>query len=205
MGSNNKIEELTKKIYNEGISQANEEAKKIIDAANQKSAEILEEAKKEEEKILKDAEKKAAETSKNILSELKLASNQLQTTLKQSITELIISKSVKNETSSLVKDQNFFKTLIEKLMLAWVEKDQNLDINLLLGEKDAQDLLDYFKSNQKNLLDKGLEIKDLPQIKSGFKITPKDGSYIISFTEDDFINLFKYYLRPKTVEMLFEK
>ena len=40
-------------------------------------------------------------------------------------------------------------------------------------------------------------------MKGGFKIGPADGSYKISFSEDDFENFFKSFLRPKTIEMLY--
>jgi V/A-type H+-transporting ATPase subunit E len=42
-------------------------------------------------------------------------------------------------------------------------------------------------------------------MKSGFKVGPADGSYVISFTDEDFNNFFKAYLRPKSTELLFEK
>jgi len=37
----------------------------------------------------------------------------------------------------------------------------------------------------------------------GFQIGPKDGSYKVSFTDEDFKNFFKDYLRPGLIELLF--
>jgi len=42
-------------------------------------------------------------------------------------------------------------------------------------------------------------------MKSGFKIGPADESYLISFTDEDFTNFLKGYLRPKTSQLLFEE
>ena len=59
--------------------------------------------------------------------------------------------------------------------------------------------------NNKELIDKGLEIKFDQSVNSGFQVSPKDGSYKVSFTEDDFTNFFKQYLRPKLAEILFSE
>lgn len=40
-------------------------------------------------------------------------------------------------------------------------------------------------------------------MKQGFIIAPEDGTYKIKFEGDDFANLFKNYLRPRTKEILF--
>jgi V/A-type H+-transporting ATPase subunit E len=52
-------------------------------------------------------------------------------------------------------------------------------------------------------MNKGLEFSFSPDVRTGFKIGPADGSYLISFTDDDFLNFLKAYLRPKTSHLLF--
>ena len=42
-----------------------------------------------------------------------------------------------------------------------------------------------------------------PAMKQGFSLSPVDGSYKLSFTDEDFANLFKGYLRPRTAKLLF--
>ncbi|MBK6284745.1 MAG: hypothetical protein IPF54_20825 [Draconibacterium sp.] len=50
---------------------------------------------------------------------------------------------------------------------------------------------------------KGLEVNFEDSFKSGFKIAPKDNSYIINFTNEDFDNFFKTYLKAKTANLLY--
>ena len=38
---------------------------------------------------------------------------------------------------------------------------------------------------------------------ASFTIAPADGSYKVSFGEDEFVSFFKEFLRPGLVEMLF--
>ena len=51
----NKLQELTDKLYKEGLSKGKEEGEAILAKANEKAAEIIEEAKKQAESILKKA------------------------------------------------------------------------------------------------------------------------------------------------------
>jgi V/A-type H+-transporting ATPase subunit E len=55
------------------------------------------------------------------------------------------------------------------------------------------------------LLKKGLELKFDENLTSGFEITPADGSYRISFTDEVFENFLRDYLKPRLMEYLFEK
>ena len=68
----NKIQELTDKIYREGIEKGNEEAQKLIAKAEAEAKQIVEDARKEAEAIVAAAQKSASELSDNTKSELKM-------------------------------------------------------------------------------------------------------------------------------------
>jgi len=53
------------------------------------------------------------------------------------------------------------------------------------------------------LLEKGYKIEKVSGKKASFSIIPADGSYKVTFGEDEFIEFFKEFLRPQLVEMLF--
>ena len=67
-----KIQELTDKIYKEGVEKGNEEAGRIIADANAQKQAILTEAEAEAKRIVAQAEKQAAELKKNTEAELKI-------------------------------------------------------------------------------------------------------------------------------------
>ena len=60
-----KIQELTDKIYKEGVEKGNEEAGRIIAEANAQKDTILKDAEAEAKRIVAAAEKQAAELKKN--------------------------------------------------------------------------------------------------------------------------------------------
>ena len=72
----NKIQELTDKIYREGVEKGNEEAQKLIAKAQEEAKRIIEDAHKEADSIVATAHKSADELAENTKSELKLFDGQ---------------------------------------------------------------------------------------------------------------------------------
>jgi V/A-type H+-transporting ATPase subunit E len=62
---NDQLQELLKKVYEEGVAKANAEAEKIINSAKEQAEDTVSQAKQKAETILKEAEKKAADHKKN--------------------------------------------------------------------------------------------------------------------------------------------
>ena len=200
----NKLQELTEKIYAEGIDKANKEAEQIIAKANEEVGNLKEKAKKEAAEIIEKAQKEAQELKKNINSEVSLSARQAINTIRQKIAELITAKSTGDNVSKAFDDKEFLQRIIETAVKNWNPNDTKaMDVTVLLPEKDRKELNTFFTKRQKSLLDSGLELKFDDGMESGFKIGPKDGSYQISFTEEDFENFFRNYLRPRTIELLY--
>ena len=199
-----KLQELTEKIYSEGVEKANAEAKAILDSAKKDSDNMISKAKAESEKIIAESKKKAEEIIRNGQSEMKLASNQAVSEVKQKLTDIISSKAASVSVEPAFSDSGFLKNLIEtSVKNFFADTSKGMDIELLLPESERSDLNKFLSSDVKKQLDAGLKISFDADIEKGFKIGPADGSYKLSFTEKDFENFFKKYLRPKTVELLF--
>ncbi len=195
---NTKLQELTDKIYLEGVEKGNAEAEAIIKKAEAEADNILLKAKQNSEMILHDANQKADNLMKNTQAELKLFAQQSLHALKSEITDLICGIIVENSVKAATEDKNF----MQKIMLTMVEelaKNQSVTIEA----KQAEKLKDYFIANAKSLLNQGVSIKEVNNIKTDFNIVLSDNAYKINFGEDEFIAYFKEFLRPKLIEMLF--
>lgn len=197
-----KLQELTDKIYQEGVEKGNAEAQQIVDKAKADADRIISDAKSEAEALVEDAKKKAAETRTNTESEIRLSGKQSLNALKQQVVDVVNGGIV---TSALkgTFDNDFLKKIIELTLVNWSKSGQGMDISLLLPSDQEKLLGDYFRKEAKQYIDKGLSIQFDKSLKNGFQLGPKDGSYKVSFTEEDFANFFKQYLRPKLVEFLF--
>jgi V/A-type H+-transporting ATPase subunit E len=193
----NKIQELTEKIYAEGVEKGKVEADRLVGEAQEQAAEIIKKAKAEAEAIVAAAEKKAAELEANSRAEIKLYGAQAVAALKTETADIVTDAVVK----SAVKDAlagDTVKALLVKIAERWSANEQ-----IVISTKEAEELKAYFAKNAKALLDKGVEIKQVNGIKTAFSIAPADGSYKVNFGEGEFEAFFKAFLRPQMVELLF--
>ena len=199
-----KIQRLTETIYKEGLQKAREEEGAILREAKEKAAAIERDAQKKAEQILADAGEKARELKKQVDSEIKMTMNQAVSAMKQEITSLITMKVLQPSVKDLFSDKNYLQALILTVVKGWMEKE-SFDLMVILPESDRGKLDAFYKNNLAKELNRGLEVTFSQNVKSGFKIGPADGGYLISFTDEDFMNFLRGYLRPKTSQMLFEE
>ncbi len=200
-----RIQEITEKIYNEGIVKAKEDAGQIIFEAKAEAEKIIGDAQKKHEHMIAKAQKLSEEIKKRTESELQLAARQFTSKLKQQITEMITTAQVNIELADAFSDGTFIKEAILTLMKNWnPQSSEPLNLNVLLPEKSVKEINTFFDAKVTNTLNSGVEIKFDPNFDSGFKIGPKDGSYVLSFTDKDFEHFFKGYLRDRTKKLLFD-
>ena len=201
----NKILELTEKIYNEGVVKAQVQADQIIADAKKDASEIIKSAKKQELEILDQAKIQAAEFKKNTDSEIQLAARQFMSKFKQQIANLVTVAQVEPPVKEAFKDIEFVKNIIQTVIQNWdPQKPEELNLSILLPEKDEKEFSEFFESKAIGALNQGIDIQFDAKTTDGFKIGPKDGSYIISFTDKDFENYFKGYIKDRTKKLLFD-
>lgn len=194
-----KIQELTDKIYHEGVEKGNEEAGRIIADANSQKQAIVSEAKAEAERILADARKQAAELKKNTEAELKLFAAQAVGALKSEVADLVTGRVVSENVKPAVADKAFMQQVILEIAKAWAKAGGSLTIQAA----DAAALTAYFAGNAKELLNEGVTISQVNGKEAAFTIAPADGSYKVTFDEASFEAFFKEFLRPQLVDLLF--
>jgi V/A-type H+-transporting ATPase subunit E len=200
----NKLQELTEKIYQEGITRANEEAEKIISGARAESEKIIKEAEKEAKKIVSEAEKKAEETMKNTGSELKLSFRHALNALKQEIEKVITCKIVEDPVSEAFTDNRFIARLIEITAEKWSPGNDEKGIEIYLPEEILNEIEKYLTGKTHKTLSEGITLQPVKSMEKGFEIHPHGKEYKISVTESDFASYIKEFLRPKLVDLLFD-
>lgn len=192
------IQELTDKIYREGVEKGNTEAQKLIANAQDEAKKIVEDARKEAEAIVAASRKSADELAENIKSELKLFAGQAVNALKSEIATLVTDKIVNADVKAFAADKDYLNAFIVALASKW-----SVNEPIVISTADADGLKKYFASQAKALLDKGVKIEQVNGNKTLFTVSPADGSYKVNFGEEEFMNYFKEFLRPQLVEMLF--
>ncbi len=195
-----KLQKLAEKIYNEGVEKAKSEAQRIIKEAEEKAAKILKDAEQQKEQILKKANQEKEDLYRKTLVELKSAAEQVKLSLKQELIDFISKNALKSDVSQVLNDVDFVKDLLVEIIKKW---DVSSDVELILPESKKADFEKVFGKKVKEMLGKEVVITFDGKIQNGFKIQPKDGNFVLSFTDEDMNQFFAYYLKQKTKELLF--
>ena len=198
----NKLQELTDKLYNEGLSKGKQEGEELLAKAKVQAEEIIAKAQAEAAQIVAAAQKQADEIKTKTASDIRMASSQSIAATKKDIETLIVGKMAGAEVKKNLTSADFIKDLI-KAVAEKFSPDGPVDLSLILPESLQKDLEPFVTKELGKLLNAGVEASFSKKIAGGFQIGPKDGGYFVSFTEDTFNQLISEYLRPATKKLLF--
>lgn len=198
----NKLQELTDKLYKEGLSKGKQEGEEILAKAKDQAEEIIGKAKAEAEAIIAAAQKEAEDLRTKVTGDLKMAAGQSVAATRQDIETLIITKMTEGEISSALTSADFVKQVILAVAKGFNAQDA-ADLELVLPESLKKELEPFVAKELATVLNGGVQASFSKKISGGFNIGPKDGGYFISFTDETFKAHIAEYLRPATKKLLF--
>lgn len=198
----NKLQELTDKLYNEGLSKGREEGEALLAKAKSQAADIVAEAEKKAAEIMTKAEKEAEAYKVKVAGDLKMAASQSVQATRKDIEDLVVFKMTGSATGKALSDEAFVKEVI-KAVAEKFNAETAMDLNLVLPETLKSSLEPFVKNELSTILKGQVNASFSKKIAGGFTIGPKDGSYFISLTDETFKELISEYLRPATRKLLF--
>ncbi len=198
----NKLQELTDKLYNEGLSKGREEGEALLAKAKSQAADIVAEAEKKAAEIMTKAEKEAEAYKVKVAGDLKMAASQSVQATRKDIEDLVVFKMTGSATEKALSDEAFVKEVI-KAVAEKFNAETAMDLNLVLPETLKSSLEPFVKNELSTILKGQVNASFSKKIAGGFTIGPKDGSYFISLTDETFKELISEYLRPATRNLLF--
>ena len=198
----NKLQELTEKLYQEGLVKGKAEGEEILAGARKEAAAIIEKAKAEAASITAKAEKDAEDLRSKVDSDLKMASAQCLQATKKDIENLLVGKIEAGKVSETLKDSAFIKEII-KAVANKFNAEEATGLALVLPESMKAELEPWVAAELSKTLQGGVEAGFSKKISGGFTVGPKDGGWFVSLTEQTFNELIAEYLRPVTRKLLF--
>ena len=198
----NKLQELTDKLYNEGLSKGKQEGEEILAKAKVQADEIVAKAKAEAAAIVAAASKEAEDLKTKVQGDVKMAAAQSIAATKKDIETLVVAKMTETEVKKALTSADFVKEVILAVAKAF-NTEGAADLELVLPESLQSSLEPFVSHELTKVLKGGVEASFTKKISGGFTIGPKDGGYFISFTEETFNSLISEYLRPATKKILF--
>lgn len=193
-----KIQELTTKLYEEGVLKGNEQAEQIINEAKAQESQILKNAEVKAAEILNNAKRNSDELKTQTFSELKMYASQSVEALRTEITNLISDKIATRNAQQVMNDPHFMQQFILKIAQNWASGE-----NVNVGVEDAESLRNFVAHEAAEILDNKLQITNVKGMGAGFWIAPEDGSYKVKFGEEEITEYLKDFLRPYVKEILF--
>ena len=201
---NTKLQELTDRLYNEGLSKGRQEAEQLLDKARAEAREIVARAQEEADAIRAAAEKDAAATRTMVEGDLKMASTQTIAALRQQVENMVVTKAVAEPVGAALSDGKFVRELITTVVKAFdAANPDGVALDVILPAAAQNELEQAYRNEVARDLSEGLTVKQVKGLANGFRIGPRDGGYQLSFTGDDFTALVGEYLRPATKKILF--
>lgn len=198
----NKLQELTDRLYQEGLSKGREEGERILGEARKKAADTIADAEGRAAGIIADAEKEARDLQSKVESDIKMASAQALQATRKDIENVIVSSLVDGKVGAALSDPDFLKKIISEVAAKFSAQESS-DLALILPESLSSELEPFVKNELKSILGKEVAVTFSKKIAGGFTIAPKDGSYFINLTDEAFKALIGEYLRPVTRKFLF--
>ena len=200
----NKLQELTDKLYNEGLSKGKQEGEAILNEAKAQAEDIIAKAKAEAAGILARAEKEAEEMKSKVTGDLKMAAGQCMAATKQEIENLLVSKVSDKDITGALTSADFVKQVITAAVKAFdPASSEPADLSIVLPESLKEKVEPFLRKELAAALNSKVEASFSKKVNGGFTIGPKGEGWFVSFTDETFKELMSEYLRPAARKILF--
>lgn len=199
----NKLQELTDKLYNEGLAKGKKDADNLLSQAKEQAEEIMARAKAQAESIVAAARKEADDLKVRVEGDIKMASSQSLAALRSKIENMIEAGAVGSKVDEALSDKKFVGSLISTVASAFKADGSTADLEVILPSQMKSKLNDFLAGSIDAELAKSLSFSFSDSIGGGFRIAPKGKGYYIDFSDESFKELLGGYLRPATTKILF--
>lgn len=197
-----KLQELTDKLYNEGLSKGKEEGEAILAKAKEEAEKIIAKAKEEAASIKAQAEKAASDYKTKVETDVKMAAEQCIQETKKNLETLALNSIAGKSTKEALSSADFVKEII-KVVAEKFSAESAQDLELVLPASLQAEVEPFVSGELQKALKSGITASFSKKVSGGFTIGPKDGGYFISLTDETFKELICEYLRPATKKILF--
>lgn len=196
----NKIQELAQKIYHDGVEKANAEALSIVKSAEKKRDELLVGAQAEAERILSNARAEAKATKDQTESDLRNVISNASDSLQTAITNMVNSQAITKGIDAAFANPEVLYSIVVEMSKQMFSSDAN---GVVISSSDANKLEEYFRKEAKDILDKGVQIREVAGKNASFDIAPMGADYKVNISKEAFAEYFKSFMRPRMQEILF--
>ncbi len=127
-----KLQQLTDKLFNEGLSKGRQEGEALLEKARAEAEGIIENARAEAAKIIASANKEAEDLKTNVSGDVRMAAVESIQATKQDIENLIVTKISSEAISKALSEEEFVKGII-KAVAEKFSTEESSDLAIVLS------------------------------------------------------------------------
>lgn len=170
----NKLEQLTRKLYDEGLEKGRAEADRVLAEARKEAERIVAEAHAEADSIVRKAKAKAEDVGKNTMTEIALAGRQAVAKIKSEIASLIVARTTSEGVKKTSLDPDFIREMLLAVARNWNGAEGGkVELEALLPEAERKTLDAAFEKSAKELLAAGVEVGWSKEVKTASAWAPR--------------------------------
>jgi V/A-type H+-transporting ATPase subunit E len=133
-----------------------------------------------------------------------MAATQSIAVTKQEIEKMVVTQTATQGVQANMGNADFVKTLITSVVKAFNPDNASpVALDLILPESLKAEVAPFMQNEIANQFKGEVKVDYSKKLNGGFKVAPKDGGYVLQFTDDEFTQLIANYLRPATKKILF--
>ena len=199
-----RLQELTEKLYQEGLSKGKQDGEALLKKAQGEADRIVADAKAEAERIIAQANKEAEELKTKVNADVKMAATQSIAVTKQEIEKMVVTQTAAQGVKANMGNADFVKELITSVVKAFNPDNASpVALDVILPEALKAQMEPFVQNEIAHQFKDAVNVDFSKKMNGGFKVAPKDGGYVLQFTDDEFTQLIANYLRPATKKILF--
>ena len=196
------LQELIEQIKKDGVAVAEAEAKNIVETAQAEAQKIIADAYAEADKILANAKSENERMVKSSEDAIRQAGRNLLISFRESVAREL--NAVISENVNAVYSSDALSELIIKIVEKLAVNSDAGDIEVILNEKDADELQSLILSAIKEKMLKGVTLKPNNNFDGGFRIAVNNGSAYYDYSAEAVVDMLSNYLSPKITKLLKE-
>jgi len=196
-----KLEALTRKLYDEGVQRAEAEAQRILAKANQDAEAVRLQAERQAVDILAKARDESMALQRRTRSELHMMTTQAREQLRQEMESLLAARVIDAPLKEALRDGDLVRDMILAIA-SHLKPGPNDTLSLALPEEMVNDWGPKIRVRIAEVLGSEPVIHPLPGLKGGFQIGREGKHYRISFTEEDFQTYLRQFLSREFQDLI---
>lgn len=179
-----KLQELTDRLYNEGLSKGKQEGEELLQKAHSEAEDIIAQAKAEAERIIAQANKEAEELKTKVAADVKMAATQSISVTKQEIEQMVVTKTAAAGVKANMGNADFVKELILSVVKAFNPQNASpVALDFILPEALKAQVEPFMQNEIASQFKGEVKVDYSKKMNGGFKVAPRDGGYLLQFTD----------------------